>query len=261
MSISTEQRFLDDHGRVMQWPSKQADKLLVLAYLASKFEYGQIYTESEVNGLLKSWHTFSDWPLLRRELFERDFLDRNFDGSDYHLKEIPTGLAGLTLVKPVVERDAHTGVKWLAGDDGHESLRLMGVTEANNSPSTLDEERKRVRSFITSTSQLTWMLRYQNQIVGAIWVDLQSTPYLPAPSVHIMIGNSAVRGKGIGENAMHAVIHLLKGIGEHDQLYSRHLLDNHGSARLLAKLGFADLSDLYKDKDGLEWQNVILSLS
>jgi hypothetical protein len=77
------QRFLDDTGLVKQWPKKLANKRLVLAYLATKFEFDRSYHERDVNEILKQWHTFSDWPLLRRELFEQGFLDRNRSGTDY----------------------------------------------------------------------------------------------------------------------------------------------------------------------------------
>jgi hypothetical protein len=77
------ERFLDSDGRLKVWPGKQQDKQLVCEYLATKFVVGQSYSEAGVNDLLKAWHTFSDWPLLRRELYERHLLDRNADGSDY----------------------------------------------------------------------------------------------------------------------------------------------------------------------------------
>jgi hypothetical protein len=83
MKGSTLTRFLDGQGLVTQWPTKRRDKDQVLAYLAGKFEFGKDYNESQVNELLKQWHTFNDWPLLRRELFEGGYLDRVNDGSRY----------------------------------------------------------------------------------------------------------------------------------------------------------------------------------
>ncbi len=77
------ERFLNDTDLVKQWPKKIADKKLVLAYLSTKFEFDRSYHEREVNEILKQWHTFGDWPLLRRELFEQGFLDRNRSGTDY----------------------------------------------------------------------------------------------------------------------------------------------------------------------------------
>lgn len=79
----TVERFLNDQGQVIVWPKKHGDKELVLAYLASKFDSDKSYHEREVNEILKQWHSFQDWPLLRRELFERGYFDRNRDGTDY----------------------------------------------------------------------------------------------------------------------------------------------------------------------------------
>ncbi len=76
-------RFMNKDGKVTTWPKKQSDKELVVEFLANKFEYKQSYHEHEVNEILKVWHTFSDWPLLRRELFERGYLGRNISGTDY----------------------------------------------------------------------------------------------------------------------------------------------------------------------------------
>jgi hypothetical protein len=76
-------RFIDKNEKVFSWPKKHADKDLILAYLMTKFDFNTTYNELEVNEILKQWHTFSDWPLLRRELFERGYFDRDLDGSIY----------------------------------------------------------------------------------------------------------------------------------------------------------------------------------
>jgi hypothetical protein len=77
-------RFLNDDQFVKTWPKKQADKVLVLEYLITKFDTDKSYTEREVNEVLKSWHTFSDWPLLRRELVDRGYMRRDVNGYAYH---------------------------------------------------------------------------------------------------------------------------------------------------------------------------------
>lgn len=76
-------RFLDDNGKVAVWPKKHADKHLVLVYLVNKFVYHQIYTESEVNEILNQWHTFGDWPLLRRALIDSGLMMRDRNGYAY----------------------------------------------------------------------------------------------------------------------------------------------------------------------------------
>ena len=59
-------------GQALTVPTDMSD-----ADQGALFEAGRIYSEREVNDLLKAHHTFGDWALLRRELFESRRLDRN----------------------------------------------------------------------------------------------------------------------------------------------------------------------------------------
>lgn len=77
------QKLLNEEGQVTRWPTKPKEKTLVIEYLATKFSKKEDYSERDVNELLKRWHAFSDWALLRRELFERGFLGRDKNGSSY----------------------------------------------------------------------------------------------------------------------------------------------------------------------------------
>lgn len=89
MDIPVELRgFLDKDSKLKSWPSrKHRDKqLLVLEYLAPKFEVGREYSEKEVNEILNQHHTFGDPALLRRELYIAGLLDRTPDGSRYWLQ-------------------------------------------------------------------------------------------------------------------------------------------------------------------------------
>jgi RimJ/RimL family protein N-acetyltransferase len=260
MNKPNEGRFLDDQKRLTQWPKKQQDQLLVLAYLMTKLDYATSYTESEINEMLKQWHTFSDWSLLRRELFDQGFVDRSSYGTNYRLKELTTDLAGLVLVRPNLAKDARIAVKWLVGSSGRETLRLMGKTDADNKPSSVAEEDERLRDFITSTKQDTWTIRYQDKTVGVVWINLDASKYLKAPSIHIMVGEPSVRGRGVGGAAIKTLINQLGRDGQYEYLYSRYLIDNLGSAKLLKGFGFIEDGKSYHDVDGLCFQNVRLSL-
>jgi len=87
MSNRSVERFLNNEGQLDHWPTKFTDKMLVLEYLAAKFDPGKVYAESEVNEILKQWHTFGDWPLLRRSLHDYGFMDRETDRSRYRVIE------------------------------------------------------------------------------------------------------------------------------------------------------------------------------
>ena len=88
MNIPTElANFLDNNSRLKSYPAKRRLKILSLFYLASKFKGGRKYSEKEVNQILKSWHTFGDWAMLRRDLYDNFFLGREPDCSAYWLEE------------------------------------------------------------------------------------------------------------------------------------------------------------------------------
>lgn len=76
-------RYLDAEGRLKGWPSKRSDQLDALRYLAARLPDGMEWSERELNALLKALHTFGDWALLRRDLYEVRLLDRSRDGRRY----------------------------------------------------------------------------------------------------------------------------------------------------------------------------------
>ncbi len=76
-------RFLDRDLRLITWPKKHGNKMLALEYLVSKFEFNKPYTEKEVNDTLNAWHTFADWPLLRRGLVDAGLMNRDKNGYAY----------------------------------------------------------------------------------------------------------------------------------------------------------------------------------
>ena len=75
--------FFDEAGRLARWPARRSIQLLALAWLTAHFEPGRCFTEKEVNARLNALHTFGDWALLRRALFDHRFLGREADGSAY----------------------------------------------------------------------------------------------------------------------------------------------------------------------------------
>jgi len=81
--------FVDNEGRLIQWPARQKIQRQAIRYLATRFEEGREYHEREVNELLCNWHTFNDWALLRRLLFDWGYMDRERDGTRYRLRTRP----------------------------------------------------------------------------------------------------------------------------------------------------------------------------
>jgi hypothetical protein len=71
-------------GPLTTFSVKEKHKLVILREIAKRFESERIYTEKEVNQILKA--VYDDYVTLRRYLIEYGFLDRKPDGSQYWLK-------------------------------------------------------------------------------------------------------------------------------------------------------------------------------
>ena len=168
---------------------------------------------------------------------------------------LETNDPAVELVEPVIERDAALGVEWLHGELGHNTLTLMGVPDEDNKPTSLQAEQERVKGFIENKDQLNWMVQFDGKVVGSVWVDLKEKEGLPFPSVHIMIGNPNMRGKGVGQATIGSVLKYLES-QDYPAIYSRHLTKNQKAKELLESFGFHNLGDKYADSDGLEWQNL-----
>ena len=78
-------RYIDAEGVVKVWPGKAKNLLLILQYLATKFEPAKKYSEQEVNLILM--HFVSDYVTRRRDLIENHLLNRTDDGRTYWLNE------------------------------------------------------------------------------------------------------------------------------------------------------------------------------
>ncbi|MBZ8134209.1 DUF2087 domain-containing protein [Afifella sp. IM 167] len=80
-------RCFDGEGRLERWPKKRSEQVLALWILWARVPAGQTYSEAEIGGKLREWHTFHDHALLRRELCDLGLMQRTPDGSVYRRVE------------------------------------------------------------------------------------------------------------------------------------------------------------------------------
>ena len=78
-------QYLDETGRLKQYPTRRKLRQVALAWLAGQVLPGRDYTEKEVNAVIGDF--YGDICLLRRELVDFRFLDRERDGSRYWLHD------------------------------------------------------------------------------------------------------------------------------------------------------------------------------
>jgi hypothetical protein len=73
--------YLNVDGTIKQIPQQPAKLQVILDYLLQTFAPGVIYTEKEVNMILRRFHL--DTAGLRRDLIDHSMLQRKSDGSQY----------------------------------------------------------------------------------------------------------------------------------------------------------------------------------
>lgn len=78
------QTYFNEVGMLKNYPSKEKRKIIVLQYLCKNFKVGKVYSEVEVNRVLK--RIWEDHVTLRRALIEYGFMERAHDGQTYWLK-------------------------------------------------------------------------------------------------------------------------------------------------------------------------------
>ena len=73
----------DPAGRLERWPQKLSIQRLAMWVLWTRFDARRVYTEAEVNRILKGWHLYGDHVTLRRELINHRLMARKSDCSEY----------------------------------------------------------------------------------------------------------------------------------------------------------------------------------
>lgn len=77
-------------GPLKTFTMKEKNKIAVLRQLVKRFDKERIYTEKEVNEILKG--AYDDFATLRRYMIEYGFMERKRDGSQYWVKIDKDGL-------------------------------------------------------------------------------------------------------------------------------------------------------------------------
>ena len=84
-----DQQVLRDYtyaGMLKQLPAKRGKTMVILRWLATRFEAGRLYTEAEVNEVIKGVYE-KDYVSLRRDMIDMGYLHREPGGGKYWLGE------------------------------------------------------------------------------------------------------------------------------------------------------------------------------
>nr|WP_238402880.1 DUF2087 domain-containing protein [Paenibacillus mesophilus] len=72
-------------GGLSEFPRKEKRKRVILDHMMNRFEPERLYSEKEVNEIIKQ--VFEDYVTIRRYLIEFGYLSRRDDGSEYWVKD------------------------------------------------------------------------------------------------------------------------------------------------------------------------------
>ena len=70
-------------GQIDTFPSKEKRKLIILEHILKRLDSNQIYSEKELNEILKTVYT--DYVTIRRSLIVYGFMERSKDGRRYRV--------------------------------------------------------------------------------------------------------------------------------------------------------------------------------
>jgi hypothetical protein len=102
----------DSRGRLLRWPTKYSVQVLAMWVLWTLFDGRRVYTEAQVNEVLKAAHVFGDHATLRRELVNHKLLSRKSDCSAYRkLPARPDAEAQALLQAWRLQRRQFSGVR------------------------------------------------------------------------------------------------------------------------------------------------------
>lgn len=102
----------DSRGRLLRWPNKFSVQKLAMWVLWTLFDGRRVYTEREINEVLKAANAFGDHVTLRRELVNHQLLTRKSDCSEYRkLDARPDDETRALLQAWRVQRRTLTGVR------------------------------------------------------------------------------------------------------------------------------------------------------
>lgn len=94
-------RHFDGDGRLIRWPAKASHQRLCLWPLWATIPQGEVFSEVQINALLKGRHLFGDHAILRRSLCDGGLVARTPDCRAYRRIERRPAAEALALIRRV----------------------------------------------------------------------------------------------------------------------------------------------------------------
>jgi hypothetical protein len=92
-------RLFDRNGQLSRWPGKRGMEEPCLWVVWSHIPARQTFSETQLNDLLNTLHSFGDHALLRRGLIDCGMMTRTPDGREYRRVELKPSAEALALLE------------------------------------------------------------------------------------------------------------------------------------------------------------------
>ncbi len=91
-------RLFDSNGLLLRWPGKRGMEGSCLWVIWTRIPARQAFSETQLNELLNTLHSFGDHALLRRGLIDCGLMTRTADGREYRRVELKPTAEALALL-------------------------------------------------------------------------------------------------------------------------------------------------------------------
>lgn len=85
--VSTLDQFLDEKGKVIEWPIEFYLQDYIVGYLGGKFNLGKEYTKPETLEIIDEWSKILNPQKMLEELVIRELLDKNVNNNTYKITD------------------------------------------------------------------------------------------------------------------------------------------------------------------------------
>lgn len=242
--------YLNSDGQLITWPSKNRTQMSALYYLSGHFEWGKHYSEKEINDILNNLHIFGDPALLRRELYEKKFIDREDTGGKYWKtgnQILNTWNTEILLIKDTTEEEIDELEKiyqncgyigqW-TGLDSKEQNPMHLEFEHKNLPPNGQKELHRLQ---------TIKLKENNKIIG-YFVLYHGFPDERTFWLAVLAIHTDYQGKTLGQEAVAGLIREIKQLKIYDRIGLTVGVKNWPALRFWINTGFNTIINFKGDK-------------
>ncbi|NIK80351.1 hypothetical protein FHS15_005535 [Paenibacillus castaneae] len=159
-------------GPLASYPRKEKRKLAVLRHIASYFKNGIRYEEKEVNELLSQFWA-EDYVLLRRNLIDYGYLDRNEDGHAYWVKGLETEQVRIDKGKDVmsVKKEVQNNKNDKSAKQGIQEREAQEQQNDKKEVQKIDKaKRKQLTAEYQERERSMGVFQIKNNVNGRIYI-------------------------------------------------------------------------------------------